>query len=125
MVNKVLSTQVGRTIEIYVDDMLIKSWGATGHEANLWERFGNLQKYNLWLNLGKGVFRVASRKFLGYMISPREFEPNSDKIAAVQATQSPKSNKKVQGLTGKVATWADSYLLQVPGARPSLRLVMI
>ncbi|GAA0151265.1 hypothetical protein LIER_10020 [Lithospermum erythrorhizon] len=42
MVNKVFSTQIGRNMEIYVDDMLIKSREVEDHEANLWESFDNL-----------------------------------------------------------------------------------
>ncbi|GAA0156299.1 hypothetical protein LIER_13825 [Lithospermum erythrorhizon] len=43
MVNKVFSTQIGRNMEIYVDDMIIKIWEAVDHEANLRESFDNLQ----------------------------------------------------------------------------------
>ncbi|GAA0150447.1 hypothetical protein LIER_09389 [Lithospermum erythrorhizon] len=71
MVNKVFSTQICRNMEIYVDDMLIKSWERAGHEANLRESFENLWKYNLRLNPDKCIFGVTSGKFLGYMISQR------------------------------------------------------
>ncbi|GAA0161070.1 hypothetical protein LIER_17474 [Lithospermum erythrorhizon] len=50
MVNKVFSTQIGRNMEIYVDDMLIKSREAEDHEANLWESFENMRRNKLWLN---------------------------------------------------------------------------
>ncbi|GAA0146300.1 hypothetical protein LIER_06291 [Lithospermum erythrorhizon] len=46
----VFSTQIGRNMEIYVDDMLLKNREAQDHEANLRENFENLRKYNLWLN---------------------------------------------------------------------------
>ncbi|GAA0149402.1 hypothetical protein LIER_08583 [Lithospermum erythrorhizon] len=52
IVNKVFSTQIGRSMEIYVDDMLIKSREATDHESNLKESFENLRRYNLRLKPG-------------------------------------------------------------------------
>ncbi|GAA0146940.1 hypothetical protein LIER_36419 [Lithospermum erythrorhizon] len=74
-------------MEIYVDDMLIKSREAADHEADLLEGFENLRKYNLWVNPEKYVFGVTPGKLLGYMIRQRGIEPNPDKIAAVQAMQ--------------------------------------
>ncbi|GAA0143735.1 hypothetical protein LIER_35799 [Lithospermum erythrorhizon] len=59
MVNKVFSTQICRNIEIYVDDMLIKSRKAADHEANLRESFNNLWKYKFRLNPDKCVFGVT------------------------------------------------------------------
>ncbi|GAA0150358.1 hypothetical protein LIER_37105 [Lithospermum erythrorhizon] len=59
--------------------------GAEDHEANLRESFENLRKNQLRLNLDNCVFGVTSEKFLGYMISQREIEPNPDNIAVVQA----------------------------------------
>ncbi|GAA0155917.1 hypothetical protein LIER_13533 [Lithospermum erythrorhizon] len=94
-------------MEIYVDDMLIKSRAEEDHEANLRESFDNLRKYNLRLNLDKCVFVVTFGKFLCYMISQREIEPNPDKIATEQAMQIPWTQKEVQRLTGRIAglTW--------------------
>ncbi|GAA0147074.1 hypothetical protein LIER_06865 [Lithospermum erythrorhizon] len=77
--------KIGWNMEIYVDDMLIKSSEASDHEANLRESFENLRRYNLWLNTEKCVFGVTFGKFLGYMINQRGIEPKPDKIAAVRA----------------------------------------
>ncbi|GAA0160464.1 hypothetical protein LIER_39048 [Lithospermum erythrorhizon] len=85
------TTQIGRNIEISVDDMLIKSREAEDHEANLRKNFENLRKNKLRLNPDKCVFRVTSGKFLGYMIYQRGIEPNPEKISAVQAMQCPKT----------------------------------
>ncbi|GAA0159288.1 hypothetical protein LIER_16102 [Lithospermum erythrorhizon] len=87
MVNNVFSNQIGRNMEIYVDDMLIKSREASDHEANIRESFENLLRYNLRLNLDKCVFGVTSGKFLGYMISQRGIEPNPDKTSVLQSPQ--------------------------------------
>ncbi|GAA0154215.1 hypothetical protein LIER_12266 [Lithospermum erythrorhizon] len=51
----------------------------------------------------KCVFGVTSGKFLGYIISQQDIEPNLDKIAAVQAMQSPRTQKEAHCLTGRIA----------------------
>ncbi|GAA0152332.1 hypothetical protein LIER_37468 [Lithospermum erythrorhizon] len=66
---KMAQNKQGRNMEIYMDDMLIKSREAQDHEANLRDSCENLRKYNLRLNPDKCVFGVTSRKFVGYMIS--------------------------------------------------------
>ncbi|GAA0183841.1 hypothetical protein LIER_31187 [Lithospermum erythrorhizon] len=93
MVNKVFSTQIGRNMEIYVDDMFIKSREAKDHEANRRESFENLQRNKLRLNPDKCVFEVTSGTFLGYKISQTGIEPNSDMITTVQAMQSHVGNQ--------------------------------
>ncbi|GAA0165858.1 hypothetical protein LIER_40074 [Lithospermum erythrorhizon] len=103
MVNKVFSTQIGRNMDIYVDDMLIKSQEARDHQANIWESFKNLRKYILRLNPDKFVFCITSGMFLGSMISQRGIEPNADKISTVPALKSTKTHKEAQRLIGRIA----------------------
>ena len=69
LVNKMFSKQIGRNMEVYVDDMLVKSKEELTHLDDLRETFAMLKQYQMKLNLGKCVFRVASGKFLGFMIS--------------------------------------------------------
>ncbi|GAA0153684.1 hypothetical protein LIER_11860 [Lithospermum erythrorhizon] len=102
MVNKLFSTEISWNMNIYVDDMLIKSREAEDHEANLKESFENLRRNKIRLNLDKCVFGVTSAKFLGNMIIQRVIEPNPDNIAAVHAMQSPKT-QKAQRLTRRIA----------------------
>ena len=63
------SKQIGRNMEVYVDDMLVKSKKAGSHLDNLRETFDTLRKYQMRLNPAKCVFGVLSSKFLGIMIS--------------------------------------------------------
>ena len=51
------------------------------------------------LNPAKCVFAVASRKFLGFMVSQRGIEENLDKVKAIIEVKSPKTMKEVQSLT--------------------------
>ena len=56
-------------MEVYVDDMLVKSKKAGSHLDNLRETFDTQRKYQMRLNPAKCVFGVLSSKFLGIMIS--------------------------------------------------------
>ena len=63
------SHKIGRNVEVYVDDMLVKSDDKVEHLDNLKETFDTLRKYKMKLNPSKCVFAVSSRKFLGFMVS--------------------------------------------------------
>ena len=102
-VNCMFSLQIGTNVEVYVDDMLVKSKDEANHLDDLKETFNTLCKYNMKLNPAKYVFAVASGKLLGFMVSQRGIEANPDKVKAIIKVKSPKTVKEVQSLIGKVA----------------------
>ena len=63
------SKQIGRNVEVYVDDMLIKSKEEEDHLDNLKETFNTLRQYSMKLNPSKCAFGVSSRKVLDFMVS--------------------------------------------------------
>ena len=69
LVTSMFSHQVGRNVEMYVDDMLVKSKDKANHLDDLKETFSALRKYNMKLNPAKLLFTVALGKFLGFMVS--------------------------------------------------------
>ena len=79
-INKMFAHQIGRNVQVYVDDMLVKSLQEDNHLNNLQETFETLWYYNMKLNLSKCVFGVTVRKFLGFMVSQKGNEVNLDKI---------------------------------------------
>ena len=103
LVNKMFSKQIGRNMEVYVDDMLVKSKEELTHLDDLRETFATLKQYQMKLNPSKCVFGVASGKFLGFMVSQRGIETNLEKFQAIINMASPKTVKEVQKLTGKIA----------------------
>ena len=103
LVNYMFSHQIGRNMEVYVDDMLVKSKEEANHLYSLKETFSTLRKYNTKLNLAKCVFAVTSGKFLGFMVSQRGIESNPEKVKVIIEVKSPKTVKEVQSLIGKVA----------------------
>uniref|UniRef100_A0A2N9J111 RNA-directed DNA polymerase n=1 Tax=Fagus sylvatica TaxID=28930 RepID=A0A2N9J111_FAGSY len=71
LVNKMFHDQIGRNVEVYVDDMLVKSKKDDDHLADLKETFQALRRYSMKLNPAKCVFGVSSGKFLGFHALPR------------------------------------------------------
>ena len=78
LVNKMFADYLGDTMEVYIDDMLVKSLLAEQHLDHLRQAFEVLQKYSMKLNPTKCSFGVAAGKFLGYMVTQRGIEANSD-----------------------------------------------
>jgi hypothetical protein len=93
--------QIGQNVEVYVDDMLVKS--ALSHITDLRETFKTLRDNKMKLNPAKCAFRVSSGKFLGFMVSQRGIEADPKKVKAVLEMQMPWTIKQLQQLTGKIA----------------------
>ncbi|XP_058068612.1 uncharacterized protein LOC131217667 [Magnolia sinica] len=77
LVNQMFARQIGHTMEVYVDDMLVKSIKASDHLTDLGETFGVLREYQMKLNPAKYVFGVESGKFLGFQVSQQGIETRS------------------------------------------------
>ena len=90
-------------MEVYIDDMFVKSTMAELHIAHLAEAFQILKKYNMKLNPAKCAFEVSVGKFLGFIVNNRGIEANPDKIKAVLDMPPPSNIKKVQHLTRRIA----------------------
>ena len=103
MINKVFSEQIGKNMEVYVDDILVKSKDLRHHRHDLEETFQTLRKYNMRLNPKKCTFKVKARKFLGFMLTERGIEANPKKCEVINNMKSPASIKEVQALNGRLA----------------------
>ena len=79
-----LEPQLGKSIEIYIDDMMVKSKVEFGHINDLGNIFEILRRHKLRLNASKCSFGVELGKFLGYMVTHRGIEVNSDQIRAIK-----------------------------------------
>ena len=104
LVNKMFQKEIGASMEVYIDDMLVKSTTAELHIAHLVEAFLILKEYNMKLNPAKCAFRVSVGKFLGFVVNNRGIEANPNKIKAMLDMPSPSNVKEVQRLTGRIAT---------------------
>ena len=90
-------------MEVYIDDMLVKSTTAELHIAHMSEAFQILREYIMKLNPAKCAFGVLAEKFLGFIVNNRGIEVNPDKIKVVLDMSPPSSIKEVQRLTGRIA----------------------
>ena len=103
LMNKMFTHQLGRNVQVYVDDILVKSVRENDHLNDLQETFNTLRSYNMKLNPSKCVFGVTAEKFLGFMVSQKGIEVNPEKVRAILKLELPWTVKAVQSLNGKVA----------------------
>ncbi|KAL0445601.1 UNVERIFIED_CONTAM: Gag-Pol polyprotein [Sesamum latifolium] len=103
LVDKIFHHQIGRNMEVYVDDILVKSKKAQDRVKDLEETFSVLRKYKLKLNPGKCAFGVRGGRFLGFMVTQRGIEANPSKIKAILDMKAPSNLNEVQRLIGRIA----------------------
>ncbi|KAJ9560591.1 hypothetical protein OSB04_005751 [Centaurea solstitialis] len=103
LVNMMFKEHLGRTMEVYTDDMLVKSERSIDHVAHLKQSFDILRQYKMKLNPTKCSFGVRAGKFLGYLVTQRGIEESPEQVKAITEIQSPRNIKEVQKLTGRVA----------------------
>jgi len=102
LMDKVFSHLMGQCVEVYVDDMVVKSPSHHQHVEDLSTIFSALRQYNLRLNLDKCVFGVDRGKFLGFMLTQRGIEANPEKYKAIIEMRNPTTIKEVQHLIGRL-----------------------
>ncbi|XP_065620822.1 uncharacterized protein LOC136063822 [Quercus suber] len=120
---RMFEPQLGRNIEIYIDDMVVKSKVVSEHVKDLESTFEVLKKHKLRLNAAKCSFGVGSGKFLGYMVTHRGIEVNPDQIRAINELQPPRNPKEVQKLTGMTAALNRFISRSADRCRPFFSLI--
>jgi len=103
MMTKMFEPQSGKNIEVYIDDMVVKSKVVSEHVGDLINIFEILREHKLRLNASKFSFGVGSGKFLGYMVTHQGIEVNLDQVKAINNLQPPWNPKEVEKLTGMTA----------------------
>nr|XP_043637982.1 uncharacterized protein LOC122608983 [Erigeron canadensis] len=103
LIDKAFSGQIGRNLEAYVDDMVIKS---RTEEDMLWdiqETLETLRSIGMKLNPKKCHFGMKEGQFLGHIITKQGIRPDSKKVKEIKSMKSPRTLKEVQSLNGKLA----------------------
>jgi hypothetical protein len=93
MTSKALSTQIGRNVLTYIDDIIVRCMKQVDHIADLQGTFANFRKACLKLNPEKCIFGVKKGKFLGCIESTKGIEANLNKIEAILRMEPPKYRK--------------------------------
>nr|GEX73022.1 reverse transcriptase domain-containing protein [Tanacetum cinerariifolium] len=102
LVDTAFQTQIGKNLEAYVDDMVIKSNDEKVLIEDIAETFDNLHRINMKLNPKKCSFGVEEGKILGYMVTFKGIRANPKKTKAIIDMQSPRTLKEMQSLSGKL-----------------------
>ena len=103
MITRMFEPQLGKSIEVYIDDMVVKSKVVSEHVGDLGNIFEILRKHKLRLNASKCSFGMGSGKFLDYMVTHWGIEVNPTQIKAINNLQPSRNPKEVQKLTGMTA----------------------
>ncbi|KAL0355449.1 UNVERIFIED_CONTAM: hypothetical protein Sradi_3991800 [Sesamum radiatum] len=99
LVDKIFRPQLGKNVEIYVDDMLVKSKKTEDHIVDFEKTLSVLRKYRLKLNSGKCAFGVRGGHFLVFMVTQRGIEANPLKIMVILDMKAPANANDVLRLT--------------------------
>jgi hypothetical protein len=102
MMQNCLGSQIGRNIQVYIDDVVIAIRKEESLISDLAETFDNLNRYKLKLNLTKCSFGVSAGKLLGFLVSARGIEANPEKIQAILTMGKPTKLHDVQKLAGRI-----------------------
>ena len=98
LMNKMFARQIGRNVQVYVDDILVKILHEVDHLDDLRETIDTLRSFKMKLNPNKCAFGVTAGKFLGFMVSQRGIEVNLKKVRAIMELEPPRTVKEVQSL---------------------------
>ena len=103
LVTKMFRPLLRKTMEVYVNDMLIKSKERSDHTTHLQQAFDLLRIYGMKLNPAKCAFGVSAGRFLGFMMTQKGIEANPSQLKAILEFVTPRYRKEVQQLTGRLA----------------------
>ena len=111
MMTRIFKPQLGKNIEVYIDDMVVKSKMESKHVSDLENILEILRKHKLCLNPSKCSFDISSGKFLDYMVTQCGIEVDPDQVKAIKNLQPPRNPKEVQRLT-KMITALNRFISQ-------------
>ncbi|GAU50523.1 hypothetical protein TSUD_177730 [Trifolium subterraneum] len=123
MMNNVFHSEIGDMLEVYMDDMIVKSEEEIDHTVHLKRVFDQARKFNMRFNPEKCTFGVKAGKFLGFYLTERGIEANPDKCRAFFDYPTPKSKKSIQTLNGMLTSMARFVAKSAQHAPPLFKLL--
>jgi hypothetical protein len=96
----IFGDHIGRTIEAYVDDIVMKTRKADDLVSDLRVAFDCLRANGVKLNPEKCVFGVPRGMLLGYIVSQWGIDPNPEKVADLNRMGPIRDLKGVQKVLG-------------------------
>ncbi|CAJ2632149.1 unnamed protein product [Trifolium pratense] len=123
MMNKVFRGQIGDMLEVYMDDMIVKSPEELDHVVHLRKVFEQARRYNMRFNPEKCTFGVRAGKFLGFYLTERGIEANPDKCRAFAELPTPSDKKSIQTLNGMLTSLSRFVSKSAQHALPFFKLL--
>ena len=100
--NYILHEIIGKIVEIYIDDVVVKSKGYQEHLANLRKTLECTRRHGLKMNPNKCAFGVSAGQFLGFMVHERGIKISQKTIAAINKVVALETKVELQSLIGKI-----------------------
>ncbi|XP_026419519.1 uncharacterized protein LOC113315458 [Papaver somniferum] len=104
LVDHMFKDLIGKMMEVYIDDMVVKSKQKESHFIDIQKMFDILRRYRMKLNPTKCSFGLSLKKFLGYLMTHRGIEVNPEQIRAIREMSSPRTKKEVPQLAGRLTS---------------------
>jgi len=124
MMNKVYDKKLlGNILEVYMDDMIVKSQQEVDHAAHFKRVFEQTRKYSMRLNPEKYTFRVQAGKFLGFYLTERGIEANPDKCQEFTQLPTPHSKKCIQTINNMLTALSRFVAKSAQHALPFFKLL--
>ena len=123
LMDYVFHDMIVQNVEVYVDDIVVKSDSCEQHISDLKEVFQALRKYRMRLNPEKCAFGVEGGKFLGFMLTHRGIDANPEKCKAITEMRSPSGLKEIQRLIGRLTSLSRFVPKLVERTRPIIKLL--
>ena len=102
MATALLHDMIYNEVEVYVNDMIVKSKDRENHTMNMRMFFERIKEYRLRLNPQKCTFGVTAGKLLGFLVSDRGIEVDPSRIKVILEMSPPKSEKEIRGFLGRL-----------------------
>ena len=128
VMNYIFHKLIGRIIEIYIDDVMIKSKGYKEHLADLRETLECTRKHGLKMNPNECAFGVSAGQFLGFMVHERGIEVGQKSVKAIDEAVPPTTKIELQSLLGKfnfIRRFISNLSERILPFSPLLKLKMI
>ena len=119
MATALLHDIMNNEVEVYVNDMIVKSKERKGHIVNLRKFFERIKEYRLRLNPHKCTLGVTVGKLLSFLVSDKGIEVGPSKINAILEMPLPKSKKEIRGFLGRLQYISNSLPNLLPLMSPS------
>ncbi|KAM1716541.1 hypothetical protein ACFX11_024497 [Malus domestica] len=123
LVNVMFKKQIGVTMKVYVDDIMVNGKQRSDHIHNLAKTLNILRKYKMKLNPTKCTFGVSSGRFLGYLVIQRGIEAYPKQIRAIIEMKSPTTLKEIQNLTGRATAFNRFLSRSIDRCKPFFKTI--